>query len=130
MIFSKTPFRVSFFGGGTDFYKYFKNKNSIVIGSAIDKYIYIFLNRFYSNLFDHNIRLFYTLNEFVKTNNQIKHKVIKNIFIDQGIKKDIELHVLSELPSYIGLGSSSSFVVGLLNLINFYKKKKKLIKII
>ena len=128
MIFSKTPFRVSFFGGGTDFYKYFRNKKSLVIGTAIDKYIYIFLHRFYSNLFDHNIRLFYSKNEFVTKNNQIKHNVIKKIFIKEKLAKDIELHIMSELPSYIGLGSSSSFTVGLLNLINIYKKKKFLPK--
>ena len=76
MIFTKTPFRVSFFGGGTDFQKYFKKRKSVVIGTAIDKYIYIFLNKFYSNLFDHNIRIFYSKNEFVKFNYNIKHKVI------------------------------------------------------
>ncbi len=123
MIFTKTPFRVSFFGGGTDFQKYFRKKNSIVIGTAIDKYIYIFLNKFYSNLFDHNLRIFYSKNEFVKYNYNIKHKVINKIFTNEKIKKDVELHILSELPSYIGLGSSSSFTVGLLKLINSYKKK-------
>ena len=94
MIFTKTPFRVSFFGGGTDFYKYFKNKQSLVIGTAIDKYIYIFINKFYSNLFDHNIRLFYSKNEFVKKNSQIEHKVIKKIFQREKLNKDIELHIL------------------------------------
>jgi len=128
MIFSKTPFRVSFFGGGTDFYKYFKNKKSLVIGTAIDKYIYIFLHRFYSNLFDHNIRLFYSKNEFVKSTAEIKHNVIKKIFVKEKLSKDIELHIMSELPSYIGLGSSSAFTVGLLNLINDYKNKKVLKK--
>ena len=124
MIFTKTPFRVSFFGGGTDFQKYFKKRKSVVIGTAIDKYIYIFLNKFYSNLFDHNIRIFYSKNEFVKFNYNIKHKVINKIFINENLKKDVELHILSELPSYIGLGSSSSFTVGLLKLINSFKKKQ------
>ena len=87
MIFSKTPFRVSFFGGGTDFYNYFKNNKSIVIGTAIDKYVYIFLHKFYSNLFDHNLRLFYSKNEFVKHNKEIKHNVIKKIFIKEKIFK-------------------------------------------
>lgn len=124
MIYSKTPFRVSFFGGGTDFKSYFKRNKSIVIGTAIDKYIYVFISNFYSNLFDHKIRLFYKKNEAVNNVKDIKHKVIKKAFELEGINKDIELHVSSELPSYIGLGSSSSFVVGLLNILNFRKNKK------
>ena len=128
MIYSKTPFRVSFFGGGTDFYNYFKFKKSLVIGSAIDKYIYVFLNKFYSNLFDHNIRLFYSKNEFVNKNREIDHTVIRKIFEKEKITKDVELHILSELPSYIGLGSSSSFTVGLLKCINSFKYKKVISK--
>jgi D-glycero-alpha-D-manno-heptose-7-phosphate kinase len=60
MLISKTPLRVSFFGGGTDFPEYFNRKKTTrVIGTAINKYIYVFQNRFYSNFFDHNLRIFY-----------------------------------------------------------------------
>lgn len=128
MIISKTPFRVSFFGGGTDFPEYFNKKKARVIGTAIDKYIYIFLSKFYSNLFDHNLRIFYRENEFVKNINRIKHKVFKTLFSNEGIKKDIEIHVSSELPSFVGLGTSSSFSAGLINLINFYKNNHALNK--
>ncbi len=126
MIVSKTPLRVSFFGGGTDFPEYFNNKRSRVIGTAINKYIYLFQNKFYSNLFDHNLRLFYREVEFVKNINKIKHSVFKNILKREKIFKDIEIHASSEMPSFVGLGTSSSFTVGLLNLINYYKYKKKL----
>ena len=124
MIYTKTPFRVSFFGGGTDFQSYYKKNKSIVIGTSIDKYIYIFMNKFYSNLFNHNLRIFYSKLEFVKKPQLIKHNVIRQIFIKERINKDYEMHLMSELPSYIGLGSSSSFLVGFLKLVNEIKKRK------
>ena len=123
MIVSKTPLRVSLFGGGTDFPEYFNRKKAFVIGGTINKYIYISVNKFYSRLFDHKIRLFYKKTEFVKNNNFIKHLVINKIFKKYKIFKDIELHIASDLPSNSGLGSSSAFTCGLLNLVNFLKKK-------
>ena len=77
MIISKTPFRASFFGGGTDFPEFFEKKDSIVIGSAIDKYLYLFQNKFFSQLFNHNLRLFYKKNEFINNIKDIKHKVFR-----------------------------------------------------
>ena len=128
MIVSKTPLRVSFFGGGTDFPEYFSNNKSRVIGTAINKYIYLFQNKFNSNLFDHQLRLFYREVEFVKDVSKIKHSVFKKILQKENIYKNIEIHASSELPGFVGLGTSSAFTVGLLNLINFYKYKKKLTK--
>ncbi len=122
-ILSKTPLRISLFGGGTDFPEYFKNKKSLIIGGAIDKYIYISLSNYYSNLFKDKLKIFYSKLEFVNKNTSIKHPVIKQIFIKEKIKKNIEIHIASDLPSNSGLGSSSSFSVGMLNLINFYKRK-------
>tara|TARA_B110000503_G_scaffold143522_1_gene245519 strand:+ start:292 stop:1269 length:978 start_codon:yes stop_codon:yes gene_type:complete len=124
MIVSRTPFRASFFGGGTDFPEFFEKKKSIVIGSAIDKYLYLFQNKFFSELFDHNIRLFYKKNEFIKNIKHIKHKVFREVLLNEKIYKDFEIHVSSELPSFSGLGSSSSFTVGLINLIKNMKKEK------
>ena len=128
MIVSKTPLRVSFFGGGTDFPEYFRNKKARVIGTAIDKYIYLFQNKFYSKLFDHNLRLFYREVEFVKDIKKIKHDVFRTIFKREKIFKDIEIHTSSEMPSFVGLGTSSAFTVGLLNLVNYYKYNKRLSK--
>jgi D-glycero-alpha-D-manno-heptose-7-phosphate kinase len=121
MLISKTPFRASFFGGGTDFPEYFEKKNSLVIGASIDKYLYLFYNKFYSNLFNHNLRIFYKRNEFVKNIKDIKHKVFRKVLLDEKILKDFEIHVSSELPSFVGLGSSSSFTVGLINLAKNFK---------
>lgn len=126
MIVSKTPLRVSFFGGGTDFPEYFNKKKTRVIGTAINKYIYLFQNKFYSNFFNHNIRIFYRNNEFVKEVKDIKHQVFREVLEDSNINKDIEIHASSEMPSFVGLGTSSSFTVGLINLINNFKYKSNL----
>lgn len=123
MIYSKTPLRISLFGGGTDFPEYFKKKKSIIIGGSINKFIYIFLNKFYSQLFEENIRLIYKNHEFIKSLKDIKHKAIREIFKKNNLNKNIELHIVSDLPGNTGLGSSSSFSVGLINCINKLKKK-------
>jgi len=124
LIIVKTPLRVSFFGGGTDFPEYFSKKKTRVIGTSIDKYIYLLQSKFYSNLFDHNLRIFYKENEFVKSIKQIKHKVYRKVLDHEKVYKNIEIHTASEMPSFVGLGTSSSLLVGLLNIINFYKYKK------
>jgi D-glycero-alpha-D-manno-heptose-7-phosphate kinase len=126
MIVSKTPLRVSFFGGGTDFPEYFNEKKTRVIGTAINKYIYVFQNKFHSNFFNHNLRIFYRKNEFVKEVKDIKHQVFRRVLQDSNINKDIEIHASSEMPSFVGLGTSSSFTVGLINLINNFKYKSTL----
>lgn len=124
MLYSKTPLRVSLFGGGTDFPEYFGKKKSIIIGGSINKYIYIFFNKFYSQLFDENIRLIYKNHEFVKSLNEIKHNAIREIFKRNNLTENIELHIVSDLPGNTGLGSSSSFSVGLINCVNRLKSKK------
>lgn len=124
ILISKTPLRISLFGGGTDFPEFFSKKKSIIIGGAIDKFIYIILTKYYSDLFKHKLKFFYSKLEFVKTNKDITHPVIKEVFTNKKINKNIEMHIASDLPSHSGLGSSSSFSVGLLNLINYYKKRK------
>jgi D-glycero-alpha-D-manno-heptose-7-phosphate kinase len=126
MLISKTPLRVSFFGGGTDFPEYFNEKKTRVIGTAINKYIYVFQNKFHSNFFNHNLRIFYRKNEFVKEVKDIKHQVFRRVLQDSNINKDIEIHASSEMPSFVGLGTSSSFTVGLINLINNFKYKSTL----
>ena len=128
MIISKTPLRVSFFGGGTDFPEYFNKKKSRVIGSAIDKHIYLFQNKFYSKFFDHNLRLFYREVEFVKDVKKIKHDVFRKLLKKEKIFRNIEIHASSEMPTFVGLGTSSAFTVGLLNLVNYFKYRKKLSK--
>ena len=117
MIISRTPLRISFFGGGSDYPEYFKRKPGKVISLTIDKYIYISIKEV--NISDYNYKIFYTKNEFCNEIEEIEHPVIKACLNRYNITK-IEIHVFSDLPSKSGTGSSSSFTVGLLNAINTY----------
>ena len=76
MIISKTPFRISFFGGGTDFPEYFNKNESLILGSTINKFIYISFQK-KNNIDKDKIKIFYKNNEFVKKINQIDHRVIR-----------------------------------------------------
>ena len=120
MIISRTPYRISFFGGGSDYPEWYREFGGEVLSSTIDKYIYI-STRPLPSFFDHNYRVSYSIIEEVKLLSQIKHKVVKNALISEEIKNKLEIHYDGDLPSRSGMGSSSSFVVGLLNNINFLK---------
>ena len=123
MLVSKTPYRVSLFGGGTDFPEYFNESSSIVIGGAINKFVYVTINTQFSKITNNNIKIFYKNVELVNSIKLIKHKVIKNALKIYNIKKDIEIHIASDLPSFTGLGSSSAFSAGLINLLEFFSGK-------
>jgi len=123
MIITKTPFRISFFGGATDYPEYFTKYGGAVLGTAIDKFCYIFVTPFYSRLFDYSIRLAYRQVECVKSLEEIKHAPFRECLRWCGITKDIEIDYTAELPSFSGLGTSSSFVVGLLNALYAYQGK-------
>lgn len=123
---TKTPLRVSFFGGGTDFPEFFLKKKSIIIGTAINQYIYI--NQLYkNNLLKYKYNFFYSISQRCNDHSKIKHPVFKKYFQLNKEINDIEIHINSDLPSNSGLGSSSAFVVGFLNLMKnkFYKKVNK-----
>ena len=117
MIISKTPFRVSFFGGGTDYPEYFTQHGGAVLGTAVDKCTYLAATRFYSRLFDYSIRLAYRQVECVPDLEKIEHAPLRECLRWAGITKDIEVDCVAELPSSVGLGTSSSFVVGALNAL-------------
>lgn len=121
MLICRTPFRVSFFGGGTDLPEYFNKFRGAVIGTAIDKYIYHTISRFPSELFDYNTKISYSKVECVKSIDEITHLPFREILKSTNILKDVEIHIAADLPSYSGLGSSSSFTVGLLQAINAFK---------
>ena len=123
MIISKTPLRISFFGGGSDFPEFFHEHGGAVLGTAIDKHIYHSVTRFPSKLFDYSIRLAYRQVECVKTVQEIKHRPFKEILQYFGIESDVEIGLTADLPSFSGLGSSSSFTVGLLNALSAYTGK-------
>jgi D-glycero-alpha-D-manno-heptose-7-phosphate kinase len=116
MIISRTPFRISFFGGGTDYPAWFKEHGGSVIGAAIDKYCYISL-RHLPPFFEHKSKIIYTQVELVNDAAEIQHPAVRGILTDMGIKYGLEIHHDADLPARSGLGSSSAFTVGLLNAL-------------
>ena len=114
MIISKTPYRVSFFGGGTDFPEWFLENGGSVISTTIDKYCYISCREL-PPFFPHKHRLVYSIVEEANKSSDIKHPAIRGVFNWLEINKGMEVHHDGDLPARSGIGSSSSFTVGLLN---------------
>lgn len=121
MIITQTPFRMSFFGGGTDMENYFKDKKGAVISTTFDKYCYINV-RHLPRFFDYSTELSYSKTERVTDISDIRHPLIKNAMqlLDM---YEIRLTYEADLPARSGLGTSSSFAVGMLNA--FYALKGK-----
>ncbi len=129
MIISKTPYRISFFGGGSDYPAWYRENGGVVLSAAIDKYIYISCREL-PPFFKHKYRVIWSKTEAVKKISQIKHNAVREMLKHYKIKKGLEIHYDGDLPARSGMGSSSVFVVGLMNVLNNYKKifinKKKL----
>lgn len=121
MIIVRTPLRISFFGGGTDFPEFFSENGGAVLGTAIDKYIYHTVSHVPSWLFDHKIRFAYRKVEFANHLDEIEHVPFREILRHCNVYKDIEVNLASDLPAFSGLGSSSSFTVGLIKGLNAFK---------
>ena len=116
MIISKTPLRVSFAGGGSDFADYYKNNYGAVLSTTINKYVYIIINK----RFVDGIRVGYSEIEEVKNIDEIKHNLVRESFKLTSIKKGIDIFYMSDLlPAHegSGLGSSSALLVGTLNVL-------------
>lgn len=114
MIISKTPFRVSFMGGGTDLPSFYKEESGAVISTTIKKYMYITVN----DRFDSSFRLSYSKTEIVKTVDEIQHPILKVVIKNYASDpRGLEVISMADIPAGTGLGSSSSFTVGLLNAI-------------
>jgi D-glycero-alpha-D-manno-heptose-7-phosphate kinase len=120
MIISKTPYRISFFGGGSDYPEWYLRNGGEVISSTINKYLYISCREL-SDFFSHKYRIIYSKMEEVRKIQQIKHRVVRLILLKNKIKKNLEIHYNGDLPARSGMGSSSSFIVGLLNAINSFQ---------
>tara|TARA_Y200000002_G_scaffold131739_1_gene108534 strand:+ start:16562 stop:17545 length:984 start_codon:yes stop_codon:yes gene_type:complete len=121
MIISRTPLRISFAGGGSDipsFYK--KNSYGCVLSSAINKYIYVSVKS-HSKLFMEKIRLNYSETETINNIEKIKNPIIKACLNFLGINENIYISTVADAPGSSGLGSSSSFCVGLLNALYAFK---------
>ena len=121
MIITKTPFRMSFFGGGTDMEEYFKEYGGAVLSTTIDKFCYVNV-RHLPRFFDYSTELAYSKTERVKDVNEIEHPLIRNAMkmLDM---HEIRLTYEADLPARSGLGTSSSFAVG--TLLAFYALKGK-----
>ncbi len=116
MIISKTPYRISFFGGGSDYPAWYLENGGSVISTSIDKYCFISC-RPLPNFFDHNYRIVYSVIENVKNIDEIVHPSVRAILKWKEIKIGLEIHHNGDLPARSGLGSSSAFSVGLLNAL-------------
>ncbi|MBU0758263.1 MAG: galactokinase [Nanoarchaeota archaeon] len=117
MIISKTPFRLSIGGGGTDLPFYYKKHKASLVTSAIDKYMYISVNR----RFHKGTKVSYATTENVETNKDIKHPIVREVLRFLKIDDDLDITSIADVTSGAGLGSSSSFTVGLLNALHVYK---------
>ena len=117
MIISKTPLRMSFVGGGSDLSAFYKRNGGAVLSTSIDKYIYINVNK----KFDSGIRVAYSKTEEVDSVSKIEHKLVKESLKYLDISGGLEITSIADIPaSGSGLGSSSSFTVGLLNTLNAF----------
>lgn len=123
MIISKTPLRMSFFGGGTDFADYYMNSRvgyGNVLSTALNMYVYIMVTK----RFDDKLRICYTKNEFVDSVDEIQHNIIREALRIVGIEKGIDVVYSADIPlrsAGIGLASSSALAVGVLNALYTYK---------
>src|ERR1700733_3779535 len=118
-VIAATPFRVSFFGGGTDFPGYFVRRGGLVVATTIRKYAYVALNSL-ERLLEKRIRISYSQLEMVDTVAEIRHDITRATFIEYLELTDdcfIDLHLYADLPSDTGVGSSSAFTVGLLSAL-------------
>lgn len=125
MIISKTPYRISFFGGGSDYPEWFRKEGHYgeVISTTIDKYVYLSIRELKS-YFGYKYRLSYSSIEEANSYSNIKHKALKGLIKHYKPKIGLEIHYDGDLPSRSGMGSSSSFTVGAINAYNNLIGKK------
>jgi D-glycero-alpha-D-manno-heptose-7-phosphate kinase len=116
MTVSRTPLRVSFFGGGTDYPEYFAERRGAVLGMAIDQYVYVAALRL-TNMLDYRYRISYSRMEQVASLDAIEHPVVREAIRHYGFTHPLDISIMADLPARSGLGSSSSFTVGFLNLL-------------
>lgn len=121
MIISRTPLRMSFAGGGSDLPAYYREYGGAVVSSAIDQYVYVNVNK----KFDDGIRVGYSKNEEVSSIKEIAHPLVRSALEYLKIPGGVEITTIADIPSSgTGLGSSSSFTVGLLHALHEYQSTK------
>lgn len=117
MIISRTPYRVSFFGGGTDYPVWYRDHGGGVLAAAIARYCYITC-RWLPPFFGHKSRIVYSIIENAARTEDIQHPAVRECLLELGIHDGIEIHHDGDLPKMTGLGTSSSFTVGLLHALH------------
>lgn len=117
MVITRTPFRISFFGGGTDYPVWYEENGGAVLSASIDKYCYISC-RHLPPFFEHKNRVVYSKIENVQGHDEIQHPSAREVLKYLNIDKGVEIHHDADLPARSGLGSSSSFTVGLLHALH------------
>lgn len=116
MIISRTPFRVSFFGGGTDYPAWYLKHGGSVVATAIDKYCYLTC-RYLPPFFEHRFRVVYSQIESSQTVDEITHPAVREVLRHLNMDRGVEVHHDGDLPARSGMGSSSAFTVGLLHAL-------------
>ena len=117
MLITRTPFRIPLGGGGTDLPSYYSRHGGFLVSAAINKYVYILLNR----RFEDGIRVSYSRTEIVNSVDEIQHPLVREALRLLGLDGGLEIVSVADLPANTGLGSSSSFTVGLLNALHTFK---------
>ncbi|MDD5085014.1 MAG: kinase [Candidatus Omnitrophica bacterium] len=118
MIISRTPYRISFFGGGTDYPVWYREHGGAVLATSIDKYCYItcrYLPPFFS---DHTSRIVYSKIECVRSLDEIQHRAVRETLKCMDVREGVEIHHDGDLPARTGIGSSSSFTVGIIHALH------------
>ena len=117
MVITRTPFRVSFFGGGTDYPAWYRKNGGAVLATSIDKYCYL-TTRYLPPFFEHKYRVLYSKIETCSKIQEIQHPAVRAILTEMGFERGLEIHHDGDLPARSGMGSSSSFAVGLLHALH------------
>lgn len=117
MIITRTPYRLSFFGGGTDYNAWFEDNGGVVVAAAIARYCYLTVRRL-PPFFEHKSRVVYSVIESVRDHKDISHPSVRGCLNYLGMDEGLEIHHDGDLPARSGIGSSSSFTVGLLHALH------------
>ncbi len=122
MVIARTPMRISFLGGGTDYPDYYRRHGGMTLATSIDKYTFITVKKL-PWYFDHKIKVHYSALERCDTIDELKHTSVRECLRHMGVTKEIEIHYAGDLPARTGMGSSSSFTVCLLHALHALQGK-------
>jgi D-glycero-alpha-D-manno-heptose-7-phosphate kinase len=116
MIITRTPFRISFAGGGSDLPAYYRENGAAVVSTTIDKYMYVTVNK----RFDDSVRVSYTKTEIAERVEDLRHEIVRAALRKTGVDRGVEITTIADIPAGTGLGSSSTLTVGLLHALHAY----------